>query len=70
MRRHPALKAIPVVMMTASATRESVLRGLHCGADGYVTKPFQIHPFVRAVKTVLGMAVENSDSQWDYRYAH
>jgi len=57
-------------MMTASATRESVLRGLHCGADGYVTKPFQIHPFVRAVKTVLGMAVENSDSQWDYRYAH
>ena len=53
-RSHPSLKALPVVMLTAKATRESVLKGLHLGADGYVTKPFEIEVLMDAVRTVLG----------------
>jgi len=53
-RSHPTLKALPVVMLTAKATRESVLKGLHLGADGYVTKPFEIEVLMDAVRTVLG----------------
>jgi two-component system OmpR family response regulator len=53
-RSHPTLKAVPVIMLTAKATREAVLKGLHLGADGYVTKPFEIEVLMGAVRTVLG----------------
>jgi CheY-like chemotaxis protein len=55
MRQHPVLKNMPVVMLTAEATRESVLRGLQGGADGYITKPFEPDVLVTAVKSVLGL---------------
>ena len=54
MRQHPALKAVPVIMLTGKATREAVLKGLHGGADGYITKPFDVEVLMSAVKTVLG----------------
>jgi CheY-like chemotaxis protein len=56
LRTHPTLKAVPVIMLTAKATREAVLNGLHLGADGYVTKPFDIEVLMNAVRTVLGPA--------------
>ncbi|MBY0267037.1 MAG: response regulator transcription factor [Burkholderiales bacterium] len=56
MRAHPALKAVPVLMLTAKATRESVLKGLAGGANGYITKPFQPDALIAAVKTVLGLS--------------
>jgi CheY-like chemotaxis protein len=56
MRRHPALKSVPVVMLTAKATRESVLKGLAGGADGYVTKPFEADVLIKAVQAVMGAA--------------
>jgi len=55
MRQHPALKNVPVIMLTAKASRESVLRGLAGGADGYITKPFEVDVLVKAVRTVLGL---------------
>jgi CheY-like chemotaxis protein len=53
-RQHPLLKTVPVIMLTGEATRSAVLKGIHGGADGYVTKPFQIDVVMKAVKTVLG----------------
>lgn len=55
MRAHPVLKSVPVLMLTAKATREDVLRGLALGANGYITKPFQVDALSSAVKTVLGI---------------
>lgn len=55
-REHPVLKSLPIVMLTAEASREAVLKGLHGGADGYVTKPFEPDVLVGAVKAVLGLA--------------
>ena len=54
LKTHPQLRAIPVVMLTADAKRESVMRGLATGADGYITKPFDHAALVRGVKAVLG----------------
>lgn len=68
MRQHPVLQAVPVIMVTAAATREAVLRGIQGGADGYVTKPFQIHPLVRAVKEVLGLKYDPGDPDWDFAH--
>ena len=56
MKLVPALKATPVIMTTAEATRESVMRGLVGGADGYLTKPFKGENLLKAVRTVLGPA--------------
>lgn len=55
-RQHPALKSLPVVMLTAKATRDAVLKGLAGGADGYITKPFEIDVLVKAVNVVLGLS--------------
>jgi CheY-like chemotaxis protein len=54
MREHPALRDVPVLMLTAKATRESVLKGLAGGANGYITKPFQPENLMAAIRTVLG----------------
>jgi len=56
MRQHPALKTVPVIMLTAEATREAVLKGLLAGADGYVTKPFEPEVLTTAVNAVLGLS--------------
>ena len=55
-RQHPGLTTLPVVMLTAKATRDAVLKGLAGGADGYVTKPFEIDVLVKAVNVVLGLS--------------
>lgn len=56
LRQHPVLGEVPVIMMTAKATRESVIRGLAGGADGYVTKPFEAEALLDAVRAVTGLA--------------
>ena len=55
LRQHPALKNVPVIMLTGKSTRESVIKGLASGADGYVTKPFEADVLMRAVRTVVGL---------------
>jgi len=66
MRAHPVLKALPILMLTGEATREAVLKGILGGADGFVTKPFDIHHLVRAVKAVLGLLEGKGGQDWDY----
>lgn len=52
---HPALKSVPVIMLTGKATREDVMRGLAGGASGYITKPFDNEILIRGVRAVLGL---------------
>jgi DNA-binding response OmpR family regulator len=55
MREHPVLAELPVIIMTGRSQAHHMTRGLALGADGYVTKPFQISAMVNAVNTVLGL---------------
>jgi CheY-like chemotaxis protein len=55
LKAHPALRAMPAIMVTAEAKRESVMRGLVGGADGYITKPFEHAALVAGVRAVLGI---------------
>ena len=55
LRKHPAFQRVPIMMITGKATRESVLKGLSWGADGYITKPFEPDALMTAVRTVLGL---------------
>ena len=55
MRTHPGLREVPIIMTTAKATRDAVLNGLKRGADGYVTKPYDMQALMTAIRTVLGL---------------
>jgi len=54
-RKHAALNRLPVIMLTAKATREDVMRGLTLGTNGYVTKPFEFEALIASIKSVLGL---------------
>lgn len=44
---------IPVIVLTALDDQESYLKALHCGADFYMKKPFQIEALRQVLKTIL-----------------
>ena len=54
-RKHAAFNRLPVIMLTARATREDVARGLALGANGYVTKPFEFETLTASIRSVLGL---------------
>lgn len=39
-RAEPALKALPVLMVTAENTREQIIEAAQNGVNGYIVKPF------------------------------
>lgn len=53
MKADPALRAIPVVMLSARGQAVEVLKGLELGAAAYVTKPFGNAEILEAVRGVL-----------------
>lgn len=52
-RETPALASVRVIMLTARTQNEDIVRGLTCGADDYVTKPFDRTVLLARVRAVL-----------------
>jgi CheY-like chemotaxis protein len=46
----PALRHLPVIMLTTSSREEDIVRSYAEGACSYITKPVQFDEFVRVVK--------------------
>ncbi len=53
LKSDPALRDIPVVMVTAKGEESDVVLGLGLGADDYITKPFSPKELVARAKAVL-----------------
>ena len=51
--REPALRSVPVIMLTARVEEIDRLLGLELGADDYICKPFSPREVVARVKAVL-----------------
>jgi CheY-like chemotaxis protein len=51
-RSDPALKLIPVVMLTSSREEHDLIRSYELGSNAYVVKPLKFTEFVEAVKQV------------------
>ena len=47
---------VPIIMLTARASTDDVIHGLECGADDYVTKPFDFSELVARIRSVLRRA--------------
>jgi DNA-binding response OmpR family regulator len=52
-RRDPDLSGVKIVMMTAAGSAAERSRGLALGADGFVTKPFEIAALREEVRRLL-----------------
>ena len=46
------LKRIPVVILTSSQTEEDIFRSYNLHANCYITKPIDLHQFIRVVKAI------------------
>jgi two-component system phosphate regulon response regulator PhoB len=53
LKKDPATKDVPVIMLTARAEEEDKIRGLEGGADDYITKPFSPRELLARIKAVM-----------------
>ena len=55
-RRRPATRDLPVIMVTARTEDQDAVRGLNTGADDYITKPFSIDALLARMRALLRRA--------------
>lgn len=52
-RKDPALKHLPVLMVTAEAKKENIVEAAQAGASGYVVKPFTAATLDEKISKIL-----------------
>lgn len=68
-RNTPALKSMPVVMLTSSREEQDLLRSYELGVNAYVVKPVDFKEFVRAIADLgIFWAVLNEPPPGSQRY--
>ena len=55
-RRRPATRDLPVIMVTARSEDQDAVRGLNTGADDYITKPFSMDALLARIRALLRRA--------------
>jgi two-component system phosphate regulon response regulator PhoB len=56
LRRAPESRTVPIIMLTARGEEADKVRGLDCGADDYLTKPFSPAELVARIRALLRRA--------------
>jgi chemotaxis family two-component system response regulator Rcp1 len=51
-KENPALKSIPVVVLTTSAYEMDIVRSYQCHANCYITKPVDLDGFLKVVRSI------------------
>ena|SRR5579884_2886862 len=54
MRRNPALKQVPIILVTTRGEEECVEEGFQSGCSDYITKPINPHELLAMLKNYLG----------------
>ena len=54
LKRHPHLKDIPILLVTAKSSKQEEDFGMKKGAAGYLAKPFDINQLIYEVEKILG----------------
>ena len=65
-RETKEIASTPVIMLTARSEEVDVVRGLECGADDYVTKPFSRQVLLARIRAVLRRPESVKDSNPDF----
>jgi putative two-component system response regulator len=53
LKRNPATRLVPVVLVTALQNSEDRIRGLDAGADDFISKPFNAHELRARVRSLI-----------------
>ena len=53
LRRKPATRQVPIILLTARSEESDRVRGLESGADDYITKPFSPSELLARIRAVL-----------------
>ncbi|HEV2884098.1 MAG TPA: response regulator transcription factor [Pyrinomonadaceae bacterium] len=65
LRREPATRRTPIIMLTAKASETDRVTGLDLGADDYITKPFSIRELLARVRAVIRRAGEKQTKSYE-----
>ncbi len=65
LRREPATRKTPIIMLTARGSEAERVQGFDLGADDYVTKPFSVRELVARVRAVLRRADDSSAAHYE-----
>lgn len=55
-RQNPALKHLPILMVTAVGQKDEIVQAVSAGVNGYIVKPFEADTLHQKMQTVLGKA--------------
>lgn len=58
LKADPSTRRIPVILLTAKVESEDVITGIECGADDYITKPFDTEVLRSKIRSVLKRSEE------------
>ncbi|MEP6754255.1 MAG: response regulator [Chthonomonadales bacterium] len=67
LKREPATRDIPVIMLTAKAQDADVFRGWQSGVDCYLTKPFNPMELIAFVKRIFSSLEDGEDGEKRYK---
>jgi len=65
LRREPATRRTPIIMLTAKASESDRVAGLDLGADDYITKPFSVRELLARVRAVMRRVDETSGKTYE-----
>ena len=65
LRREPATRRTPIIMVTARTAEIDIAAGLDLGADDYMTKPFSVRELMARVHAALRRAELNAPAHYE-----
>src|ERR687896_1042026 len=65
LRREPATRRTPIIMLTARASEADRVAGLDLGADDYISKPFSVRELMARVRAVLRRTDETASAGYE-----
>ena len=65
LRREPATKRTPIIILTARASEADRVAGLDLGADDYISKPFSVRELMARVRAVMRRADEQAEAVYE-----
>lgn len=65
LRREPATRRTPIIMLTARVSEADRISGFDLGADDYITKPFSVRELMARVRAVLRRVDEHSPARYE-----
>jgi DNA-binding response OmpR family regulator len=65
LRREPATRRTPIIMLTAKASESERVAGLDLGADDYITKPFSVRELLARVRAVMRRTDESQSKTYE-----